>query len=41
MNSKVEQVQGLRRSNAAQRHVPKHKKGTKRAKKLAAIKEWR
>ena len=31
----------LRRSNAAQRHVPKHRKGTRRARKNSAIREAR
>ena len=34
-------MQELRRSNAAQRHVPKHRKGTRRARKNAAIREAR
>lgn len=34
-------MQELRRSNAAQRHVPKHRKGTRRARKNSAIQEAR
>lgn len=34
-------MQELRRSNAAQRHVPKHRKGTRSARKGTAIKESR
>lgn len=34
-------MQELRRSNAAQRHVPKHRKGTRRARKNSAIREAR
>ena len=34
-------MQELRRSNAAQRHVPKHRKGTRRARKSAVIREER
>ena len=34
-------MQELRRSNAAQRHVPKHRKETRRARKNSAIREAR
>ena len=34
-------MQELRRSNAAQRHVPQHRKGTRRARKNSAIREAR
>ena len=34
-------MQGLRRSNAAQRHTPKPRKGTRSARKGTAIRESR
>ena len=34
-------MQELRRSSAAQRHVPKPRKGTRSARKVTAIKESR
>lgn len=37
MNTKVQQVQELRRSSAASKHVPLPRKGSRGARKAAAI----
>ena len=33
-------MQDLRRSSAASRHTPKHRKGTRAARKRQALREW-
>lgn len=36
----IKAMMGLRRSSAAQRHTPKHRKGTRAARKKAALREF-
>lgn len=38
---RVTAVQDLRRSSASQRHTPKRRKGTRKSRKDAALREWR
>ena len=36
----IQAMMGLRSSSAAQRHVPKHRKGSRKANKARAIREF-